>query len=120
MPRVAGHPMSKRAAQYSRPPEEPTDAIRRPRREPLRNEDTARPSRASVTVRRARRRPAAPVYARAGRRLDTPKMFVMTVLPGPRFVEPRRAVWEIDSVTSPHRLRRTLAVAGVLLALAFV
>jgi len=44
----------------------------------------------------------------------------MTVLPGPGVVEPGQGVWESDEVTSRFPLRRTLAVAGVLLALAFV
>src|SRR4029453_5095278 len=44
----------------------------------------------------------------------------MTVIPGPSLIEPRQAVWESHAVNSRYPLRRALAVAGVLLALAFV
>src|SRR5262245_59395170 len=44
----------------------------------------------------------------------------MTVLAEPGVVEPHAHVWEGSSVTSRDSLRRSLAIAGVLLALAFV
>src|SRR4030095_15132324 len=44
----------------------------------------------------------------------------MTVLSGPSLVEPQPVVWDSHAVNSRYPLRRALAVAGVLLALAFV
>ena len=44
----------------------------------------------------------------------------MTVLAGPPVIERGQDVWESHTVTSHYPLRRALAVAGVLLALAFV
>src|SRR5512147_2544796 len=44
----------------------------------------------------------------------------MTVLRGPGPIEPRPALWDSSEVITRYPLRRTLAVAGVLLALAFV
>jgi hypothetical protein len=44
----------------------------------------------------------------------------MTVIPAPSIVEPQRLVWDSHAVISRYPLRRALAVAGVLLALAFV
>jgi|KBSSwiStaDraftv2_1062776.scaffolds.fasta_scaffold21463_5 hypothetical protein len=43
----------------------------------------------------------------------------MTVISEPSLVEPQRLVWESHAVNSRYPLRRALAVAGVLLALAF-
>ena len=43
----------------------------------------------------------------------------MTVLSAPSVVEPQRSVWESRAVNSHYPLRRAIAVAGVLLALAF-